>query len=129
MFRIRSSPILLVCAGYGWAGGHFIPADSPKVAYLFQAAVIGILLLLGLNFFHYHQKGIKKHWPVRGLNIFFALSLVINILNIFHGAYSNNKSFGSNNSFADLVPIGLIVLSALGWFSTFFLKKGVTKVI
>jgi hypothetical protein len=125
MFKIRSAAILLVSAGYGWAGGHYIPADSPKVAYLFQAVVIGILMILGLNFFHYHQKGIKKpNWPVRGLSIFFSLSLVINVLNIFHGAYSNDKSFGSHNSFADLVPIGLIIVSALGWFSTFFIKKG-----
>jgi hypothetical protein len=125
MFRVRIAAILLVCVGYGWAGGHFIPRDSPKVAYIFQSIIVIILLIFGVHFFSSQIAGARqKNWPIRGFNIFFSLSLVINVLNILHGVYSAGNSFGSHNSFADLVPIGLIILSAFVWFSAFFLGKG-----
>jgi hypothetical protein len=64
---------------------------------------------VGVNFTKY----------VKGLTIFSLITLIINVLNIVHGAISSGKnSFGSHNSFADLVPIGLIIAGAVLWLVT-----------
>ena len=106
--------VMLLSAGYGWAGGHYIPADSNFPAYLFQFVVLSIVIWLGINFTRYN----------RGLTIFSIISLVINILNIVHGAVSTDKnSFGSHNTFADLVPILIIIGGAALWLLSVILKK------
>lgn len=103
-----------MAAGYGWAGGHYIPADSNPFAYLFQFAVIALIVWLGINYTRY----------VKGLTIFSLITLGINILNIVHGAVSPDKnSFGSHNTFADLVPILLIIGGAVLWLLTVTFKK------
>ena len=104
--RIRSASIILISAGYGWAGGHYIPLNAPLLAYGFQFVIIAIILILGTG-------------SVKGFTIFASLSLLINILNIIHGAFNSGKdSFGSHNTFADLVPIGLIIMGAVLWLTT-----------
>jgi hypothetical protein len=110
----RIAAVMLLSAGYGWAGGHYIPADSNFSAYLFQFAILSIIILLGINYSRY----------TRGLTIFSIISLVINILNIVHGAVSTDKnSFGSHNTFADLVPILIIIGGSALWLLTVILKK------
>ena len=104
--QIRSAAIILISAGYGWAGGHYIPLNAPLLAYGFQFVIIAIILILGTG-------------SVKGFTIFASLSLLINILNIIHGAFSSDKtSFGSHNTFADLVPIGLIMMGAILYLTT-----------
>ena len=124
-FKIRTIAIILLAAGYGWAGGHYIPADSPVVAYIFQFVVIGFLLIAGSNFLSMSAAGLQtRSWPVRALGIFAVLSLLINIANIVHGAVNNDPhGFGSHNSFADLVPISIIIAGSVFWIST-ILKPG-----
>ena len=114
--------IVLLAAGYGWAGGHYIPADSPLVAYIFQFMVIGFLLVAGGAFLTPVAEGVQtQHWPVRALSIFVVLSMLINIGNIIHGAVNTDPhAFGSHNSFADLVPIGIILIGSGLWISTLF---------
>jgi hypothetical protein len=120
-FKTRCAAIMLIAAGYGWAGGHYIPADSNIFAYLFQFVIIGILLILGINFFSPSE---NKDWPVKGLNIFAILSLLINVLNIVHGAVNTDPhAFGSHNTFADLVPIALIISGSGLWVITILLNK------
>jgi len=110
----RIAAVMLLSAGYGWAGGHYIPANSIFPAYLFQFVVLSIIIWLGINYSRY----------TRGLTIFSIISLVINILNIVHGAVSTDKnSFGSHNTFADLVPILIIIGGSALWLLTIILKK------
>ena len=111
IFKLRVIAIMLIAVGYGWAGGHFIPANSPAVAYLFQAVVIAILLILALGFF----KTPQPKWAFRGLTIFAALSLAINVANIIRGANGAGDSFGSHNTLADLVPVGILIVSDILW--------------
>jgi hypothetical protein len=114
LHKIRITSVILMAAGYGWAGGHYIPADSNPLAYLFQFAVISLIAWLGMNYARY----------IKGLTVFSFITLVINILNIVHGAVSSDKnSFGSHNTLADLVPIILIIGGSALWLLTVTFKK------
>ena len=125
LFKIRCASIILISTGYGWAGGHYIPVDSSIVAYSFQFIIIVTLLILSIKFLSLEENDKhKSNWSIKGLSIFSALSLLINILNIVHGAYSSDiNSFGSHNSFADLVPIVLIIFGTGLWLSTVLRTK------
>jgi hypothetical protein len=127
--KVRIASIMLIAAGYGWAGGHYIPANSPAVAYIFQLIIIIVLLVLGVGFLSLSEnEKLKGHWSIRGLSIFSAISLLANIANIIHGAfYSAKVSYGSHNSFADLVPIGLIIIGTTMWLITLFQKTKLSQ--
>jgi len=127
-FRIRCASIILVAAGYGWAGGHYIPTDSSILAYLFQFVIIFAILIMGIAYLTTHQQArYKSNWAAKGLTIFSALMFVVNIANIIHGAYSKDKnSPGSHNSFADLVPITLILAGTGLWLLT-VVKRNMAK--
>jgi surface polysaccharide O-acyltransferase-like enzyme len=61
----------------------------------------------------------EKHWSIRGLTIFSALSFLINIANIIHGSLNtSSNSFGSHNTMADLVPIAIILTGTGLWLLT-----------
>ena len=125
VYKIRIASILLISAGYGWAGGHYIPVNSPITAYLFQIVIILILLVLGIKFFTLpeNEKN-NNNRTIKSLSIFSALSLVINILNIVHGFFNYNpNSFGSHNTFADLVPISIIIIGTALWLLTLIKNK------
>ena len=126
-YKIRCAAIILIAAGYGWAGGHYIPADSSIIAYSFQFIVIVLLLILGVHFLSKSKDEYKKNsWSTNGLTIFSALSLLINILNVIHGAFSHDvHSFGSHNSLADLVPIAIIILGTVLWLITVVKKNDI----
>lgn len=117
---LRIAALFLMTAGYGWAGGHFIPANAPFWAYLFQFAVLLILLTFAIGFLRPAAR-----WSTLGLTIFAALTLLINAANIIRGA-TNSSSFGSHNSFADLVPIGLIIFGDALWLLTILQTKSHT---
>jgi len=124
-YKIRCASIILLAAGYGWAGGHYIPVESSIVAYLFQFIVIALLIVMGTHFLNNqgNETG-KSNWSTKGLTIFSILSLLINIVNIIHGVYNpNSNSFGSHNSLADLVPIIIIITGTVLWLLTFAKKK------
>jgi hypothetical protein len=120
IFKTRCAAIILIAAGYGWAGGHYIPADSNITAYLFQFIVLGILLWLAIGFFSMIEtERHKRSWAVNGLTIFSALSFLINIGNIIHGALNHDpRAFGSHNTLADLVPILIILAGTALWLIT-----------
>lgn len=123
--KLRIAAIILISAGYGWAGGHYIPANSPVVDYSFQLIIIAFLLVAGIKYLSMRENESKKrNWSVIALSIFAILSLVVNILNIIRGAsITDPNSFGSHNSIADLVPIILIILGTSLWISTILKKK------
>jgi|GEM_PF-1739016 hypothetical protein len=119
-FTLRLWAILLMAAGYGWAGGHFIPGDAPVWAYAFQFCMLLVLFLLATGFLK-AAAGIVTAAPrVRrnmvGLTIFSVLTLLINIANIVRGA-GQGMHYGSKNSFADIVPIALIIVGDIMWLS------------
>jgi hypothetical protein len=119
-FKTRSAAIVLMAAGYGWAGGHYIPSNSNILAYLFQLVILGILLLFGIKFFSLAEtEKHKRSWSVNGLSILSVLFFFINVLNIVHGFFNTDPhSFGSHNTFADLVPIVIILIGAGLWIVT-----------
>ena len=122
-FRLRVTSIFLIAAGYGWAGGHFIPAGSPFVAYLFQGIILLILLILSLGFFN--QQGLPHpRWALRGLTIFAILTLLINIANIIRGFTNTGaNTFGSHNTPDDLVPICIILIGDILWLGSYLFRK------
>lgn len=124
-FKTRSASIILISAGYGWAGGHYIPANSSLIAYSFQFIVISLLLVLGIKFLGLSDSEKQKNnWSIKGLSIFSSLALLMNILNIINGAFNSSKDlYGSHNSFADLVPISLIIIGSMLWLSTILSSK------
>jgi hypothetical protein len=128
-FKARTAAIILIAGGYGWAGGHYIPADSNILAYLFQFVVLGILLWLGIKFFSMTEtERQKRNGAVTGLSIFAVLSFFINVLNIVHGFFNSGpRSFGSHNTLADLVPIAIIITGAGLWMVTMLRFKNETK--
>ena len=119
-FQIRCAAIIIVAAGYGWAGGHYIPPDSSLLAYIFQFVVLFAILMMGLAYLTTQAQRVNdNNWAVKGLTIFSALMFVVNIANVIHGAYTKDKtSLGSHNSFADLVPIVLILAGTGLWLIT-----------
>lgn len=124
-YKIRCAAIILMAAGYGWAGGHYIPADSSLIAYLFQFIVIALLVIMGIHFVSNSiNEPQSSNWSTKGFTIFSVLSLLINILNVVHGAYNHDvHSFGSHNSLADLVPIAIIIAGTILWLTTMVKKK------
>jgi hypothetical protein len=128
-FKTRSASIILISAGYGWAGGHYIPANSPLIAYSFQFIVISLLLVLGIKFLGLSDSERQKsNWSIKGLSIFSSLALLMNILNIINGVFNSGEDlYGSHNSFADLVPISLIIIGSMLWLSTLLVSKKAGK--
>ena len=123
--KLRIAAIILISAGYGWAGGHYIPANSPVVAYSFQLIIITFLLVSGIKYLSIREnERHHRNWSVTALSIFSILSLVVNILNIIHGTYTADpNSYGSHNTLADLVPIGFITVGTVLWISTMIRKN------
>jgi len=125
IYKIRCTSIIIISAGYGWAGGHYIPVNSSILAYSFQFVILLILVVLGIKFFSLpeNEKN-KNNRTVKGLTIFSALSFVINILNIIHGFFNHDlNSFGSHNSFVDLVPISIIIAGTGLWLLSGIKRK------
>lgn len=110
------------------------------MAYVFQFVILLLLLIFGVGFLTAAgsvgapaaltvtaqatlatpaapaaPKRLRLH--VRALSIFAGLTLVINIANIVQGAIGGH-AYGSHNSFADLVPIGMILAGDAIWLLT-----------
>lgn len=123
----RIISIAIMAAGYGWAGGHFIPPNSSPIAYLFQIIILLILFILATGYLKLpDEKKWEKHWSIRGLTIFSGLSFLINIANIIHGSMNiSSNSFGSHDTLADMVPIGIILTGTGLWLLSLFSTRTV----
>lgn len=112
--KMKRLSIIFLAAGYGWAGGHYIPQDSNFLAYGFQILIICLIAWLGIQF---------ERFP-NFITVFAILTLVLNILNIIHGAMAVDRhSYGSHNTLADLIPILLIITGSIFWLLTTSTKK------
>jgi NADH:ubiquinone oxidoreductase subunit 6 (subunit J) len=116
-FKIRCAAIILIAAGYGWGDGHYIPANSSILAYVFQFIILFALLIMGIRSLSISEnENHKSNWSVTGLSIFSGVLLLINIVKIIHwGHNSNANSFGSHNSFAGMVPVTLLIIGNILW--------------
>jgi hypothetical protein len=116
---LRTGALLLIAAGYGWAGGHFIPEGSPTAAYLFQGCMILVLLTCSAGYLgsvvrSTDPRGARR-WMI-ALTVYTALTLLINVANVIQGAVSHGtNAYGSHNTVADLIPIGMIVGGDIVW--------------
>jgi hypothetical protein len=128
-FTLRITALLLITAGYGWAGGHFIPTNAPFWAYLFQFVMLFLLSFFTIGYLK-AVAGYRSVFPttptngkrnIIGLTTFASLTILINIANVIRGSLDPGP-FGSHNDFADLVPIGLIVAGDLLWLLTTILR-------
>ena len=128
---LRLWSILLLAAGYGWAGGHYIPVDAPLWAYAFQFCMLFVLFVLATGFVK-AATSLKATSPSRlrrnivGLTIYTVLTLIINIANIIRGIEQGGH-YGSKNTFADLVPIMLIITGDILWLSMSRSKPPIPK--
>jgi hypothetical protein len=116
-FKTRFAAIILIVAGYGWAGGYYIPSNSHSLAYVIQFIIIVALLIMGIRSLNIlENEKHKSNWSVTGLSIFSVLLLLINILHFIHwGHNSSTNSFGSYNSFAGLVPVAFLITGNVLW--------------
>jgi hypothetical protein len=128
-FKTRCSAIILIAAAYGWAGGHYIPSNSNIFAYLFQFIILAFVLLSGISFLgNIESKSSNRNWAVKGLSVFSVISFLLNILNMVHGAINKDMhSFGSHNTFADLVPIVILLIGSGLWIITILPFKQTLK--
>src|SRR5450432_3181138 len=70
-FKIRCAAIILIAAGYGWAGGHYIPAHSSIQAYIFQLIIMLAILITGIRSLSTSENEKRPiNWSVTGLGIF-----------------------------------------------------------
>jgi hypothetical protein len=121
-FALRTVALLLLTAGYGWAGGHYIPSNAPAWAYLFQFVMLLLLVTFAVGFLRLASRNpaltpARRNPYAIALNVYAALTLVVNVANIIRGS-ANDGPFGSHNKFADLAPIGLIVAGDAIWLIT-----------
>jgi hypothetical protein len=120
-YTLRCCALILLAAGYGWAGGHFIAPDVPLWAYAFQFFILLLLLIFSVGFLTAMAGPAAS--PVRlrryagAITVFAVLTLIINIANIIRGALVQGP-VGSHNTFADLVPIGMILAGDIIWLLT-----------
>ena len=125
-FTIRVWALLLLAAGYGWAGGHFIPADAPILAYAFQFVMLLLLFIFAAGFLKAttsFSTGIARaRRNIIALTVYAVLTLLINAANIVRGSLQGGP-YGSHNTFTDLVPIIMIMTGDILWLLTLIRKR------
>jgi hypothetical protein len=116
-FKTRFAAIILIAAGYVWAGSHYIPSHPTMPAYLFQCIIITALLILGIRSLTVlESEQHKSSWPVTVFSIFSVLLLLINIMNSIHRGHISTANFlGLHNSFANLVPVAFLITGNILW--------------
>ena len=120
--RIRQiAGIILLAAGWGWAGANFTPADSPWWNYLLHTIPILILLVLSLGFFRArdaHQSARPNGgWANIGLSIFAGISFIGYIAGIILGASNPNSAYGISTT-GDWFAAVILILGGLVWLTT-----------
>ena len=120
--RIRQiAGIILLTAGWGWAGANFTPSDAPWWNYLLHTIPILLLLVLSLGFFRVpgaQQRGRSNGgWVNIGMSIFAAISFVGYIAGIILGA-SNPGSAYSISTTGDWFAAVILILGGLVWLTT-----------
>lgn len=113
--------IILLTAGWGWAGANFTPSDSSWWNYLLHAIPILILLVLSLGFFRArdaHQSARSNGgWANIGLSIFAGISFIGYVAGIILGASNPNSAYGIS-TIGDWFAAVILILGGLVWLTT-----------
>jgi hypothetical protein len=113
--------IILLAAGWGWAGANFTPSDASWWNYLLHTIPILILLVLSLGFFRAsdaHQSARSNGgWANIGLSIFAGISFIGYIAGIILGATNPNSQY-SISTIGDWFAAVILILGGLVWLTT-----------
>ncbi|HEX6480775.1 MAG TPA: hypothetical protein VF043_18200 [Ktedonobacteraceae bacterium] len=113
--------IILLAAGWGWAGANFTPSDSQWWNYLLHAIPILLLLVLSLGFFSgsgdHERAGSNGGWASIGLSIIAGISFIGYIVGIILGTSNPNSAYGIS-TFGDWVAAIILILGGLSWLTT-----------
>ena len=113
--------IVLLAAGWGWAGANFTPADSPWWNYLLHTIPILILLVLSLGFFRVsgdHERARSNGgWASVGLSIFAAISFIGYIVGTILGSTNLNSQY-SISTIGDWVAAVILIVGGFVWLTT-----------
>lgn len=113
--------IILLAAGWGWAGANFTPSDSLWWNYLLHAIPILLLLVFSLGFFSvsddHERAGSNGSWAKIGLSIFAAISFFGFIAGIILGVSNPNSAYGIS-TVGDWVAAVILILGGLVWLTT-----------
>lgn len=118
----RLTGIILLAAGWGWAGGNYVPEGSALWIYLVHTIPFLILLALCFGFFcvpdaPQRTRSISSLASI-GLNIFAAGSCIVLPVGVILGAINPDPNSYGIRTVADWVPIVIILLGALVWLTT-----------
>lgn len=112
--------IVLLAAGWGWAGSNFTPGDVPWWNVALHAIPVLILLLLSLGFFsaeNARQRGeAHSNWASIGLSIVAAISLIGFVAGIIMGVTNPAGAYGISTP-GDWVAAVMLILGGLGWLT------------
>lgn len=113
--------IILLAAGWGWAGANFTPTDSQWWNYLLHTIPILLLLVLSLGFFSvsddHDRAESKSGWANIGLSILAGISFIGFIAGIILGVSNPNGAFGITTT-GDWVAAVMLILGGLIWLTT-----------
>lgn len=113
--------IILLAAGWGWAGANFTPSDSPWWNYLLHTIPILILLVLSLGFFRVtgdHERARSNGgWASIGLSIFAGISFIGYIVGIILGTSNPNSAYGIS-TIGDWVAAVVLIVGGFVWLTT-----------
>ncbi|HJT55609.1 MAG TPA: hypothetical protein VJ761_03870, partial [Ktedonobacteraceae bacterium] len=113
--------IILLVAGWGWAGANFTPSDSTWWNYLLHAVPVLLLLVFSLGFFSTpddHERAVSHSgWASIGLGIFAGISFLGFIVGIILGVVNPNGAYGISTG-GDWVAAVILILGGFVWLTT-----------
>jgi hypothetical protein len=113
--------IILMAAGWGWAGANFTPSDSQWWNYLLHAIPILLLLVLSLGFFSVsgdHERARTNGGLANvGLSIFAGISFIGYIVGIILGVINPSSQYGISTT-GDWFVAVMLILGGFVWLTT-----------
>lgn len=131
-FKLQIVALILMAAGWGWAGGNF-SSGMPLWNVLLHCIPILLLLIIGLQIFRVRgtNQGAESH--ARGAEIGMTVFTVVTIISttvlvILGVSNSDPNSVGVHNLW-DWFPTILLYMSALLWLATLIPARRVQAVV
>ncbi|HKF38294.1 MAG TPA: hypothetical protein VKB35_15465 [Ktedonobacteraceae bacterium] len=120
--RLQVAAIILMAAGFGWAGGNFTPSDAPFWNPLLHTIPIVLILIFGLPMLRMrgtHQY-IESHagWANVGMSVFAVIAIAFVIVAVVLGATNPNPNAFGVKTVEDWFPAVIIIVGSLLWLRT-----------